>query len=346
MAAESLRVQTELQNLKDRFRVGQDEYLRTNQGKTLDTLLIEAGRKDIASTDAVHRLLLKKKFISKITETIIYDTRFGDDYKGDPNANPSRRLSLIGNPSGAEWFLRLCQEGMDILRSATLEVVGVDPRVWSIGLCISNRAARKSIRWTPAERKPNGIDLTRASHCRWLWLMFDLAWRAKTGTTLTASRYFVHPKFDIELFYETEFFQLRCREPRQPNFIADELKWAKQLPDYFHSRINDVWAKSITMIDTLLRNLTDPDGNTAPPNTAPKGLPGRPSDPAKVKHAQRVNELLCQSPRPLWKTVKTTVNTEFNLEGDAVYTWRQLYELHRYHHGDKAKNNRGGKVGT
>lgn len=79
MAEELLRLQTELQNLKDRFRVGQDEYLRTNQGKTLDTLLIEAGRKDIASTDAVHRLLLKKKFISKTTETVIYDARFGED---------------------------------------------------------------------------------------------------------------------------------------------------------------------------------------------------------------------------------------------------------------------------
>ena len=242
MAAESLRLQTELQNLKDRFRVGQDEYLRTNQGRTLDALLIEAGRKDIASTDAVHRLLLKKKFVSKTSETVIYDARFGEDGGADPNANPCRRLSLIGSPAGAEWFLRLCQDGMEIVRGA--ELVGVDPRALSIGLF----NMRLGLQWTP----------TRASQSRWLWLMFDQAWHGNSGTTLSAFRSFVHPKFDIEWPYETEFFQSRCRKPRPANFIAAELKWSKQLPDYFHSRINDVFAKSLTLIDAMMRNMSGP----------------------------------------------------------------------------------------
>ncbi|MFM9964927.1 MAG: hypothetical protein ACKV2Q_27310 [Planctomycetaceae bacterium] len=255
MASNSL--QSELQNLRDRFRVGQDEYLRVNEGKTLDALLIEAGRKDIASPDAVHRLLLKKKFVPKSPETVIYDARFGEDGGTDPNENPSRRLSLIGNPKGAEWFLRLCREGMEILGG--VELAGIDPRALSIGLC----NLRRGLKWTPAERKPK--DLTHAGHCRWLWIMLDIAWRANSGTTLFTLRRFVHPKFDIELPYETEFFQGRCRrKPRPTNFIADEVKWAKQLPDYFHSRINDVFAKSLTMIDTLLRNIDAPVASTRP----------------------------------------------------------------------------------
>lgn len=80
----------------------------------------------------------------------------------------------------------------------------------------------------------------------------------------------------------------------------------------------------------------------APPNIAPKGVPGRKTDPAKVEHAKRVNELLSQSPRPPLKSVAKTVNEEFNLKGAAAYTDEKIRELHRYHHGDKAQKEKRG----
>lgn len=312
MASNSLR--TELQNLRDRLQVAQAEYLRANQGQTLDALLIEAGRKDIASPDAVHRLLIKKKFVPKSTETVIYNARFGEDVGADPNANPCRRLSLIGNPIGAEWFLRLCQEGMDILGGVELD--GVDPRVLSVGLC----NLRRGLKWTPAERKPNGVDLTRASRARWLWLMFDLAWRTNAGTTLFAFRKFTHPKFDIELPYDPEFFGGRCRKPRPANFIADEMKWAKRLPDYFHSHIKDVFAKSLTMIDVLLRNIDD---QVTPDHTS--------VDPAKLKLA--LEFIRTEGPK-VGKEVATHVDVDPG-------TFRKLYVKPLEALG--VRNNRDGK---
>ncbi len=82
--------------------------------------------------------------------------------------------------------------------------------------------------------------------------------------------------------------------------------------------------------------------DSSPPNIASKGVPGRKSDPAKVEHATRVNELLCQSPRPPLKSVRATVNQQFNLAGADAYSDEQIRELHRYHHGDKAQKKKRG----
>ena len=222
--------ESELLSLRERFLDAGREYARTASGAPLDALAIHEGRREAKSADEIHRLLVRKGFVDRQQETVWFHTRFG--LNEDRHENPVRRLSLIGNEEGSTRFRWLCKDALTLIDGIDLQL----PQGSDGTLLIDGRSLWP---WNLCRIPGNDVPPSRLSSTPhtfgeswWLWLLFEFGWHQWRNSLLAFGRFVATSGRDEAVPYDTE----------------------KPSP-YFHSFIRDVFVKSASMVDAMLRKI-------------------------------------------------------------------------------------------
>ncbi len=87
---------------------------------------------------------------------------------------------------------------------------------------------------------------------RWLWVVFDLAWFDRRGG-MSARRQLVRRKDRGKATYEYDLAFIRLFAEQHPEADIPP-EWCEKLPEYYESKLDDVFSASATAVDLVLFN--------------------------------------------------------------------------------------------
>ncbi|MCH7870465.1 MAG: hypothetical protein IID33_02075 [Planctomycetes bacterium] len=214
--------------------------------------MLHAGPGEFGRLDEVPRLYRNVKLVN---------IGWSDYGVGDrPGQVARRRHSFIGPNEGSDRFRALAADaGRCLVDVPTKHLSGIEFE---------------------------SINASRAFN-RWVWSVYDLAWRGNTGSPLRAERKlwesgFPTSPYDVE-FYR-RFIKGGQRNPLNPSVFA---KWAESLPDYFCSELSDAFMCSVYAIDILLGGQLDADDAPPRDHTTARDFEGRPKTKKKKAQGRR-----------------------------------------------------------
>jgi hypothetical protein len=234
----------------------------TALGRLRDQFSDAAKQHPLISCQLVHAEETQKHYMPAHLEQPSSDTleSFGGVYRlgptpcYDPHDLPFA-VTLFENAGQAQLLLRTALRSVSFVSKGRMQNRRAADAAWSKYASAALQAGR-CVREVPVMLLPHvsGQALSERDDARrWLWVVFDLAWHDRRGG-LSVPRELVLRKGGGQMVFAYDLAFIRLFAEQHPE-AGIPPEWCEKLPEYYESRLDDVFSASAAAIDLILANV-------------------------------------------------------------------------------------------